>query len=130
MIDILIRQTLTAGPSEFISMPAEIDLLLRQPLTLCAQDEFGAFLKRVNNRRTSGFESNVSKILRIAWGSPFEPIVTPEWAGRKCETIKTLALSILGYSTPTEFYEALQGDDVTNGFLKSLSSDSHQTSRA
>jgi hypothetical protein len=68
------------GPSEFISMPAVINLLLRQPLSLCAQDEFGAFLKRVNGRRASGFESNISKILRMVWGSSFEPIITPEWA--------------------------------------------------
>jgi hypothetical protein len=31
--------------------------------------------------------------------------------------INTPALSILGLSTPTEFYAALQGEDVTNGFL-------------
>jgi hypothetical protein len=105
------------GPSEFISMPAVINMLLRQPLSLCPQDEFGAFLKRVNNRRASGFESNISKILRMAWGSSFEPIVTPEWAGRQSEMINTPALSICGLSTPSEFYEALGGDDVTNGFL-------------
>lgn len=98
-------------------MPAVINLLLRQPLSLCAQDEFGAFLKRVNRRRASGFESNISKILRMVWGWSFEPMITPEWAGRKSEMINTPASSILGLSTPSEFYAALQGEDVINGFL-------------
>jgi Bifunctional DNA primase/polymerase, N-terminal/Protein of unknown function (DUF3987) len=105
------------GPSEFISMPAVINHLKTKPLSLCAQDEFGAFLKRANGKRASGFESSISKILRMVWGCSFEPYISPEWAGRQAETIHTPALSILGLSTQGEFYASLQGEDVTNGFL-------------
>jgi hypothetical protein len=46
-------------------------------------------------------------LLRMVWGSSFEPYVTPEWAGRQAETIHTPALSILGLSTQGEFYASL-----------------------
>lgn len=105
------------GPSEFISMSAAINFLQRKPLSVCPMDEFGAFLKRVNSKRASGYEAAISKILRSAWGSSFEAFPTPEWAGRASAVINAPAISIYGLSTPDEFYEALQGEDVTNGFL-------------
>lgn len=105
------------GPSQFISMPAVINFLCRAPLSVCAMDEFGAFLKRINNRRASGFEGAISGLLRTAWGSSFKAMPTPEWAGRASETIFSPAMSIYGASTAKEFYDSLEGGDVTNGVL-------------
>ena len=105
------------GPSEFISMPAVINFLVRSPLSLCAQDEWGAFLKRINNRRASGFEASISKILRTAWGASWQAMMTPEWAGRPAACIHAPALSIYGISTEDEFWSALEGGDQNNGFL-------------
>jgi hypothetical protein len=105
------------GPSEFISMPAVINMLQRQPLALCAQDEFGAFLKRINSRRASGFEAGISKIFRSVWGISFGEYMTPEWAGRSASSVSCPALSVFGLSTPEEFYSSLGDTDLTNGFL-------------
>jgi hypothetical protein len=106
------------GAGEFMSMSAVVNTLQRQPLSLCPMDEFGAFLKRINNpRKSSQHEAAISKILRSAWGTSFEALITPEWAGRKSEIIRTPALSIYGLSTPDEFYQSLQGEDISNGFL-------------
>jgi hypothetical protein len=105
------------GPSEFISMSAFVNTILRTPLALCPQDEFGAFLSRVNGRNASGFEAGISKALRMAWGASFEAFLTPEYASRKSEAVRSPAISILGMSTHEEFYTSLQGRDVTNGFL-------------
>jgi len=105
------------GPSEFISMPSVINFLRVKPLALCPQDEFGAFLKRINNRRASGFEAGISKVLREMWGLSFNRYDTPEWAGRASEPIKCPALSLYGLSTPSEFFESLQAGDLSNGFL-------------
>lgn len=105
------------GPDEFISMPAVINFLVRSPLAVCPMDEFGAFLKRINNRRASGFEASISKVLRTAWTSNFEIMKMPEWAGRQSENIMSPCMSIFGVSTPAEFYAALAGGDVNNGFL-------------
>lgn len=105
------------GPSEFVSMTAFINRLMTTPLALCPQDEFGAFLARVNGRNASSHEIGISKSLRMAWGLSFEGFVTPEYASRKSEIVNAPALSIFGMSTFDEFYESLQGRDVTNGFL-------------
>lgn len=105
------------GPSQFISMPAVINFLARSPLSACAMDEFGSFLKRINSRKASGFEGAISGLLRTAWGSSFAAMTTPEWAGKSSETIFSPALSIFGASTAREFYESLEGADVTNGVL-------------
>ncbi len=104
------------GPDQFMSMPAAINFMMRSPLALCPMDEFGSFLKRINNKRASGFEAALSGTLRQAWDA-FKLVVTPEWAGRAAERIVAPALSVYGASNPEEFYSALEGADVTNGVL-------------
>ncbi|MBS1181951.1 MAG: hypothetical protein H6Q99_1831 [Proteobacteria bacterium] len=111
------RMTRTIGPDEFISMPAVIHFIEREPLSLCPMDEFGAFLKRINAKRASGFERGISKIMRSVWGTNFGLMTTPEWAATPAHTIRAPALSIYGASTPEDFFEALDGGDVSNGFL-------------
>jgi hypothetical protein len=105
------------GPSQFISMPSVINYLKREPLSICAMDEFGSFLKRTNSRRASGFEGAISGMLRTAWGTAFAPMPTPEWAQSPSVVIQSPALSIFGASTPREFYESLEGADIINGVL-------------
>lgn len=105
------------GPSQFISMPAVINFLVRSPLSVCAMDEFGAFLKRINSKRASGFEGAISGMMRTAWGCSFKAMATPEWAGRASEAIFSPAMSIYGAVTAEEFYASLEGGDVTNGVL-------------
>jgi len=120
MIGVILAQAGMAaciGPSEFISMPAVYKFLNRAPLSVCAMDEFGAFLKRINSRKASGFEAQIGATLRVAWGSSFKPMPTPEWAGKSMGTIYAPALSIYGVSTLQEFYASLAGADVTNGVL-------------
>lgn len=105
------------GPSQFMSMPAVINLVRRSPVTCCAIDEFGSFLKRINNRKASGFEGAISGELRKMWSGSFKVHMTPEWAGRAAEAIHAPALSIFGTSTAEEFYGALEGADTSNGVL-------------
>lgn len=105
------------GPSEFISMPAVIKFLSRKPLSVCAMDEIGAFLKRLSHPKSSAYEKSISKVLRSAWGASFTTMMTPEWASLEATEIESPALSIYGVSTPGEFFSALEGDDVVNGFL-------------
>jgi hypothetical protein len=105
------------GPSQFISMPAVIRFLQRVPLSVCAMDEFGSFLKRINSRKASSFEGAISGMLRTAWGCSFKAMATPEWAQQASETIFSPALSIYGAVTAPDFYSSLEGGDVTNGVL-------------
>lgn len=108
------------GPGQFISMPAVINFLVRSPLSVCAMDEFGSFMKRIGSRKASSFEGAISGIMRTAWGSSFKPMPTPEWAGKASEVIMAPAMSIYGVSTAEEFYGALEGGDTSNGVLNRL----------
>jgi hypothetical protein len=105
------------GPSQFISMPSVINFLKREPLSVCAMDEFGSFLKRTNSKRASGFEGAISGMLRTAWGASFTSMSTPEWAQSPSVLVHSPAMSIYGASTPREFYESLEGADIINGVL-------------
>lgn len=105
------------GPGQFMSMTAVVARLEREPLALCPMDEVGDFLTRINARRASPHERAITGVLRTAWGASFETMSPPEWAGRVAEPIHAPALSIFGVSTHEEFYAALQGADVLNGFL-------------
>ncbi len=71
------------GPGEFISMPAIVHCLTRQPLALAVIDELGSYLKRINNHKASDFVKACSQVLRTLWGINFGLYKTPEWAGLK-----------------------------------------------
>jgi hypothetical protein len=105
------------GPSQFMSMPSVTNLVARQAIVLCPIDEFGAFLARINSKRASGFEGQISGELRKLWSTSIGVYKTPEWAGRASETVYNPAMSILAASTPDEFYASLRAEDLTNGFL-------------
>ena len=105
------------GPPQFMSMSAVVNCLKTQPLSLCAMDEFGSFLKRVNNKKAAGHEQAISGTLREAWGVSFGSMKTAAYADRQSEKILAPAMSIYGASTPQEFYQAIEGGDVFNGFL-------------
>lgn len=105
------------GPSGFMSMSALINRMTRQPLTLTCIDEFGSFLGRINGRKASTHEKAITGVLRTAWGSSFDTMAPPEWAGRVGEPIHSPALSLFGVSTHQEFFDNLEGGDVYNGFL-------------
>ena len=105
------------GPSEFISMPALVNFIARRPLSVCAMDEFGAFMKRINSKRASGFEGAISKIIRTMWSASFAPYATPEWAQKESVNICAPSLTLYGASTPEQFYAAMEGASIEDGTL-------------
>ena len=105
------------GPSQFMSMSALIKRMTRQPLTLSGVDEFGSFLGRINGRKASPHEKAITGVLRTAWGTSFDTLAPPEWAGQVGDPIHSPALSLYGVSTQEEFFANVEGGDVFNGFL-------------
>jgi len=105
------------GPGEFTTGSAVSNHVEENPLSLCCQDEFGSFLKRVNHKNASGWETQVSKIYRELWGNSFRRYDGTRWANRKPEPVHAPALSIFGLSTFSQFYEALKSGDLPNGFV-------------
>ncbi|GAA0768753.1 bifunctional DNA primase/polymerase [Brevundimonas olei] len=105
------------GKGEFMSHQAVYRDLMRQPLTLCPMDEFGSFLKKVNNRNGAGSEKAITGVLRTAWGKSFSTMPSPGWATQGSEPIHSPAFSLFGMATDRDFYTAIDGGDVDNGFL-------------
>ena len=105
------------GPSAFRSDSAVVNMLIRKPLSFCAMDEFGALLRRINGRNAGGHEQAITGILRSAWGASFSSFTSPAYADRDGQRVIAPAMSIFGASTPEEFYAAVEGGDIFNGFL-------------
>lgn len=106
------------GPGQYMSMSGVFSALNKQPRHLSFIDEFGGYMARIASSRGSPHERAVKDILRTAWGASFEELRQPSYAdGRHMEPIISPCLSIYGMSTPEEFYGAIGGDDIFNGFL-------------
>ena len=105
------------GAPQFMSMSSVVAQLRSNPQCLSAMDEFGSFLKRVNNKKAMGHEQAITGVLRTAWGCSFGSFMTPAWADRQSEKVIAPAMSIYGASTQQEFYSAIEGGDIFNGFL-------------
>ena len=105
------------GPSEFMSMSALVKHVQNSPLSISAQDEFGAVLAKLAHPRASAHEQGISKVMRSAWGASFSTIQTPAYATASSQEIHCPSLSIYGPTTAQELYDALKGKDVANGFL-------------
>jgi hypothetical protein len=105
------------GPGEFTSSQAVIRLVKRKPLSLCAMDEFGTFLGRINNKNAGHFETAITGEFRKLWGISFNRYDSAESAKENSQAVESPALTIFGLSTPEEFYGALKSEDVGNGFL-------------
>jgi hypothetical protein len=89
----------------------------RAPVALAAVDEVGSqLLGRLSSRRVSSHESGISGMLRSLW-STGETMQMSGSLTRESITVASPALSIIGASTPEEFYGSLNSVAVTNGFL-------------
>lgn len=105
------------GPGEFMSFQAVYKTLSRQPLLLCPMDELGSFLARLSKKGAAGNEAAVTGVMRTAWGKSFGSLQVPGWATQDMPTIYAPAMSIIGASTPQEFFRSLESGSIDNGFL-------------
>jgi hypothetical protein len=105
------------GPGEFASQQGILQWMIRSPLSLCVFDEIGAFIHRICNPRGGSWEKAMTKTFREMWGSSFETIQGIQNAAGCSEPIKWPALSLLGVSTPDEFFAGLTSREAANGFL-------------
>ncbi len=117
------------GPKGYTSEAGVISALRHRPRHICIIDEFGRYLK---SARTAG-NSNKQDV-QSAWmeifgrlGDTYRGIgysthnMTKEQAELvRNSKIEKPGLTLLGMTTPSTFYEALSGSDVTDGFLNRL----------
>lgn len=105
------------GPDQWMSMSALVQMVVKKPLALCAQDEFGSFMQRVFNKKGSTHERAIPQILRALWGVNFGPWTTPQWANGSEHLVDGPHLSIYATSTHEQFYSAMAGAAVADGTL-------------
>jgi hypothetical protein len=105
------------GPDDFQSANAMANFVQRTPLSLCVMDEFGAFLQRITHKNASSFARDTSAFLRKMWSTKFKLWRSSEYAQRASVPVWAPSFNLLGVSVPKEFYAALRGQDVSNGFF-------------
>ena len=120
----------TIGPGDFASSRAVVNFVTRVTLSLCAMDEFGSFLHRINSKNAGHYERDITGELRKLWGISWSRYDSSETANTKSETVHSPALSIYGTATPQDFYTAVKSPDIGNGFLKSLLDPGNRAARA
>jgi len=98
-------------------MSAIYNHLIKTPLTICAVDEFGDFMRKVMSKKSSNQESQIGKTLRMLWSSSFDTIGTPARAGDGSIDIIWPCLSLYCVSTPHQFYSALAATALESGTL-------------
>lgn len=107
----------TIGPGNFASSQGVVKLLKRSLLSLCAMDEFGSFLRRINNKNAGNYETEITGELRKLWGLNWTRYDSAESARADSQALHSPALSIFGTATPEDFYSSLKSEDIANGFL-------------
>lgn len=110
------------GPSDYTSDSAILTHLIDRPVSVSLMDEFGSLWKRINSHRAGTFEAAITKTLREQWGQSFDLMLTKQYAqaGMGAREIWWPALSILGMTTPDEFFGALSAADLENGMVNRL----------
>lgn len=109
------------APSSWMSGSALIQHLERQPACVSFSDEVAEFLAKLNGAKASTHERAVSGYMRELWGINWGTFTPPGWASSRDRAapspIHAPAYSFMGLSVPDAVWAALQGSDVTNGFL-------------
>jgi hypothetical protein len=103
--------------ADFSSQSVFNKRLVEMPLTIAVIDEFAGFLSRIVSRYSSSWERQLVKQLNMLWSKSFQPYGTTATAQERSVTIESPAFSLLGAATPEEFWEVLQGAEVTNGLF-------------
>lgn len=103
------------GPDGFQSDTSIYDKLRQQPACLAAINEFGSYLAVATARQAPAHIQKVLAALRKFYdGGTLSP---PHAATRPSEVLFNPCLTILGSSTPMQFYSAITGAQTEDGTL-------------
>jgi len=108
-----------------VSSESAIEKIVRRdPCKLMIWDEFGYLLQGINGNKASSHAETVRKaLLELYTKSRGDGI----WMGketadpnRPVDPIHAPTMSVLGFSTPTSFYEGISASSLSDGFLARL----------
>lgn len=110
------------GPPDYTADSAVTRHILDNPLSVSLMDEFGSFWKKISSKKAGTWETAITRVFREAWGRSFGMMRSKQYAGAgpASGNIWWPALSILGMTTPGEFFNALSSSDIENGMANRL----------
>jgi hypothetical protein len=109
------------GPSDFMSGQALIKTLDKRNCIYCIIGEFGLRMQQMAasnaNNSEKGLEKNFLDLFnKSGWHNTFEPIAYSD-SDKSTTRIQAPALSIMGESTPENFYKGLNETAIASGLL-------------
>lgn len=110
-----------AGPSDFRSDAALIKWLAKKPCFFSIIGEFGLRIKRMSSERASSHEVGLQQVLLDVYSKSgikgtLQPIAYSD-KEKNTEIVQSPSLTIIGESTPSEFYSALDEKMIASGLL-------------
>lgn len=116
------------GPNEWTSRSAVWSSVLQQPQSIAVIDEFGQFLGAASGGSDGATMKNgVLTAAMELFSRVDDTAITPQFATltlsekqRKAAQRKSIerpALTIVGLTTPNEWYDSLKGNRISSGFL-------------
>lgn len=105
------------GPSKFMSGSAVRNTVADRPSILCIQDEFGGILRQINGPKVSPHDEAIRTDLLGLYSRAKDFYAGAAYAALKEVRIFNPNLSILGLSTPSDFWTAVTSARGSDGFL-------------
>jgi hypothetical protein len=108
------------GPGEYDSGSAYLKTLKRKPLCLSAIDEFGSVWEGMNNPKSTAWMGKMNRAWKTQWGKNFGTLDTSVSMTSDAVEIVAPHWSVIGASTPAQFWQALRGAKVEDGSLNRM----------
>jgi hypothetical protein len=105
------------GPNEITSSSAIWKALEVQPAFMLMLDEIGMFFRGIKNPNSPHHLSDIGKLLTILFTGTDSGARKAYAQAEQTITLHWHHLSILGASTPSEFWKGMKMDDAVSGFL-------------
>lgn len=105
------------GPARFMSASAVREVLMRSPSVLCIQDEFGGILRQIDGPNVGIHNAMIRTDLLGLFSRAKDFYAGAAYANLKEVKLFNPNLSILGLSTPSDFWSAVTSARGSDGFL-------------
>ncbi|WP_028165450.1 bifunctional DNA primase/polymerase [Bradyrhizobium elkanii] len=105
------------GPEGFLSDSALRKTIEHNPSQLSLIDEFGGFISKIMDRRAGTHQSSIRQMLMTMFTSADGMFKGTAAAAESATPIYNPNFSIYGTSTPFDFWPAMSGKGISDGFL-------------
>ncbi|WP_234713355.1 bifunctional DNA primase/polymerase [Rhodopseudomonas palustris] len=105
------------GPEGFLSDSALRKTVEHNPAVLCLMDEFGGFINKIMDRRAGTHQSGMRQMIMQMFTTSASRYAGMAAAAETATPIWNPCLSLYGTTTPHDFWPAMSGKGVADGFL-------------